>query len=87
MMKQLSTITAKIDPTLKADVEVIFKELNLSTNEAINLFFIHVKGCRSLPFDSEIPNEETKKALDEAEKGIDLIVCENEDDMFKKLGI
>ena len=37
-MKQLSTITARIDPTLKADVEVIFKELNLSVNEAINFF-------------------------------------------------
>ncbi|CAN2039658.1 DNA-damage-inducible protein J [Candidatus Magnetomoraceae bacterium gMMP-15] len=86
-MEQLSTITAKIDPVLKADVEVIFKELNLSVNEAINLFFIHVKGHRNLAFDSKIPNEETVKAIDEAKKGIDLIVCENEDDMFKKLGI
>jgi len=86
-MEQLSTITARIDPALKADVEVIFKELNLSVNEAISLFFIQVRHHRNLPFDSEIPNEETAKALDEAEKGIGLIVCENEDDMFGKLGI
>lgn len=86
-MTQLSTITARIDPILKTEVESIFHDMNLSINEAINLFFVQVKHCRSLPFDPEIPNEETVKAINEARKGIGLIVCENEDDMFEKLGI
>ncbi|MEZ4524983.1 MAG: hypothetical protein R2941_03575 [Desulfobacterales bacterium] len=38
-MAELSTITAKIDPKLKAEAESIFHEMNLSLNEAINLFF------------------------------------------------
>ena len=37
-MEQLSTITAKTYPVLKADVEFIFKELGMSLDEAINLF-------------------------------------------------
>ncbi len=86
-MTELSTITAKIDPKLKAEVESIFHEMNLSLNEAINLFFVQVKYCRALPFESEIPNEETVKAINEARKGIGMVVCEDEDDMFKKLGI
>ena len=86
-MEQLSIITAKTDPALKADAEVIFKELGMSLDEAINLFLIQVKHHRTLPFDFEMPNEETARALNEAENDIDMIVCENEDDMFKKLGI
>lgn len=86
-MIELSTITAKIDPKLKAEVENIFHEMNLSLNEAINLFFVQVKYCGTLPFESETPNKETVRAINEARKGIGLAVCENEDDMFKKLGI
>ena len=42
---------------------------------------------RDLHFDVKIPNEETLKAIDEAEKGIDLIECDDADDLFRKLGI
>jgi antitoxin component of RelBE/YafQ-DinJ toxin-antitoxin module len=38
-------------------------------------------------FDERIPNEETLKAIEEAEKGIDLIKCDDADDLFRKLGI
>jgi DNA-damage-inducible protein J len=86
-MAELSTITAKIDPILKAEVETIFQKMDLSINEAINLFFVQVKHSGTLPFGLEIPNEETIRAINNARKGIDLVVCENEDDMFKKLGI
>ena len=34
-----------------------------------------------------MPNKETLKAVDEAEKGIDLIPCDDADDLFRKLGI
>jgi antitoxin component of RelBE/YafQ-DinJ toxin-antitoxin module len=38
-------------------------------------------------FDTRIPNEETLKAIDEAEKGIGLIERNDVDDLFRKLGI
>ena len=34
-----STVRARINPSLKRDVEGIFKKLGLSTTEAINLFY------------------------------------------------
>jgi DNA-damage-inducible protein J len=86
-MAELSTVTAKIDHALKAEVENIFQGMNLSINQAINLFFIYVQQSKALPFESEMPNEETSKAINAAREGIDLIACENADDMFKKLGI
>ena len=86
-MSKTATITAEIDPILKTEVEDIFRELGLTPSEALDLFFQQVKRYHRLPFDTEIPNEETEQAIYEAERGIDLVVCENADDMFKKLGI
>ena len=37
--------------------------------------------------DTRVPNKETLKAIDEAEKGIDLIPCDDAEDLFKKLGV
>ena len=86
-MSKTATLLVEIDPVLKAEVEDIFTQLGLTTEEAIDAFYHQVKNYHRLPFDMEIPNEETLKAIHEAEKGIDLLVCENADDMFKKLGI
>jgi len=42
---------------------------------------------QDLPFETRIPNEETLKTIDEAERGIGLIECEDADNLFRKLGI
>lgn len=86
-MVELSTITAKIDPILKAEVESIFQNMDLSMNDAITLFLVQVQRCKTLPFESELPNDQTVKAINEAREGVNMVVCENEDEMFKKLGI
>ena len=36
MMTKTATVRARIEPDLKTDVESLFKELGLSTTEAIN---------------------------------------------------
>ncbi len=38
-------------------------------------------------YDLRIPNAETLKAIDEAEKGIGLVECDDTIDLFRKLGI
>ena len=40
-----------------------------------------------LPFRAEIPNETTLQAFRDTESGENMIVCENAEDMFRKLGI
>ena len=43
-MAKKALIKAEIDSELKEDVEKIFKELGISTTEAINLFYRQVKS-------------------------------------------
>ena len=61
-----ATVRSRISPTLKEDVEKIFKKLGLSSSEAIRLFYSHVELYNGLPFKVEIPNEETRKAIEDA---------------------
>lgn len=87
IMAKTATVSAKIDPSLKVEVETIFQELGVTTSEAIDAFFHEVKRHHRLPFEMEIPNKTTDQAIYEAERGMNLVVCENSDDMFRKLGI
>lgn len=86
-MGKTSTIRARIDPSLKGKAEHIFQQLGLTTTQAITLFYKQVELKRGLPFDVALPNATTRKTFFSTDAGRDLIVCDNTDDMFKKLGI
>jgi DNA-damage-inducible protein J len=70
-------IHARMEPTLKQDVESIFRVLGITTTEAVNLFYKQVKMQRGLPFAVEIPDEaldtwqrsEIKKGVEEMMAG------------------
>jgi len=87
IMTKISTIRARIEPGLKADVEELFKKMGLSTTEAINLFYRQVKLRNGLPFSVVIPNKTTEKVFKDTDAKRNLIRCEDADDMFDKLGI
>ena len=86
-MTKTSTVRARIEPNLKTDVENLFKELGLSTTEAINLFYRQVKLRKGLPFSVVIPNKTTEKVFKDTDAECNLIRCDDADDMFDKLGI
>lgn len=86
-MAREATVRARIDPDLKAEVEHLFKELGLSTTEAITLFYHQVKLRHGLPFDVVIPNEITEKTFKDTDTEINLVNFDNADDMFKQLEI
>ena len=76
-----------MEPDLKDKVEYIFRKLGLTTTQALTLFYRQVELRNGLPFDVAIPNETTRRTLTDTDSGRNLIVCEDADDMFKKLGI
>lgn len=84
-MTKTSTVRARIEPKLKTDVENLFKQLGLSTTEAINLFYRQVRLQKGLPFSVVVPNKTTEKTLKDTDAGQNLIRCEDADDMFDKL--
>lgn len=86
-MSKTAMIRARTEPALKREVEAIFKELGLSTTEAINLFYSQTKMRKGLPFEVAIPNEVTLKTCRDTDRGRNLIECKDAEDMFRKLGI
>ena len=86
-MSKTSTIRARIEPDLKSKAEQIFQQLGLTTTQAITLFYKQVELKNGLPFDVVIPNKTTLKTFSNTDAGRDLFICEDADDMFKKLGI
>ena len=66
------TTSIKLDVEVKAKAKEIFKELGITMGEAVNIFLSQVALHKGLPFEVKIPNEETKKAIEETRKGINM---------------
>lgn len=86
-MNKSAMIRARVDPTLKDEVEDVFEQLGLSASQAITLFYQQVKLNRGLPFDVRIPNVVTLRTFAETDAGENIVPCENAQDMFARLGI
>ena len=86
-MNKTSTIRARIAPDLKDKAEQVFRKLGLTSTQAITLFYKQVELRNGLPFDVVIPNETTLRTFYETDAGKNLVVCEDTNDMFRKLGI
>ena len=67
MANKSANISARIDPDVKQNAEQIFRELGLSTSQAITLFYKQVDIQHGLPFEVKIPNKATLKAIKDAE--------------------
>ena len=86
-MAKTETVRARMQPELKGKVETVFHRLGLTTTQAITLFYKQVELHNGLPFDVVIPNDTTVKTFLNTDGGRDLVVCEDAEDMFRKLGI
>ncbi len=86
-MNKTATVSAIMEPLLKANVEAIFAQLGLTTNEAITMFYQQVELTQGLPFSVNIPNQDTEKTFNNTDLNQELIECDNTEDMFNKLGI
>ena len=86
-MSKSATVRARVTPALKAHAETIFHRLGLNPTQAITMFYKQVELHGGLPFDVVIPTPTTKSTFKASDAGCDLIVCEDADEMFEKLGI
>lgn len=66
------TTSIKLDVEVKAKAKEVFKELGITMGEAVNIFLNQVTLHKGLPFEVKIPNDETKKAIEEARQGINM---------------
>jgi DNA-damage-inducible protein J len=58
-----------LDKQLKEDAKELFKKFHMTLNEAFNMFLAQSVIEQAIPFQSKIPNEETRKAMQEVLNG------------------
>ena len=86
-MTKTSTISARIDPELKNKVNQVFKDLGLTTAQAITLFYKQVEFQHGLPFNVKIPTDLTIKALEDAKLRRNLETFNSVEDLLADLGV
>jgi DNA-damage-inducible protein J len=69
-MNKTAVVSARIAPEVKSKAEKILNKLGLTTTEAITMLFQQINLRQGIPFPVEIPNEETMRAIREADAGI-----------------
>lgn len=67
-MHKVATINTRIEPRLKTRAENILHKVGLTSAEAVRLFYMQICLRNGLPFAVKIPNKETIKAMDDADK-------------------
>lgn len=87
-----STISIRVNETLKEQAQSLFKELGMDMSTAVNIFLTQSVREQRIPFviGVEVPNAETIAAMEEIEEMIasgKQPRFETADDMFKELGI
>lgn len=84
-MGKSAVVRARMEPELKEDVERILGLLGLNATQAITLFYRQVELHQGLPFEVALPNETTVRTFETTDRGADLVVCKDADDLFEKL--
>ncbi len=53
-MAKTATITTRVDPELKANIEEILSQLGMNTTQAINMFLKQLECHQGFPFDVQL---------------------------------
>lgn len=80
-----AVVRVTVESALKEEAEKILAQLGLSPEAAITLFYRQVELHQGLPFEINIPNSETLKAIEDSSSGKNLSYYKNVYEMFEKL--
>lgn len=85
-MTKAAFIRARVEPTLKIAAENILDELGITPTQAITMLYKKIARGREWPLELKIPNAVTARAIKEARQGKGVVVCNDDEDLLKKLG-
>ncbi|MEW6237123.1 MAG: type II toxin-antitoxin system RelB/DinJ family antitoxin [Candidatus Omnitrophota bacterium] len=80
-------IRTLIDSDLKREAVKIFQQHGITEEEAIRMFYAQVNLLKGLPFNINIPNQETVESMKEGEKTENLPTFNRFSDLRKEIGI
>lgn len=86
-MSKTATVRARLKPELKEKAEKILHRLGVNTTQAITMFYRQIEMNNGLPFNMVIPNAATKATFETTDANKEVVICEDAEDMFDKLGI
>ena len=78
-------VRARIDPAIKATA--VLATMGLTVSDLCRMALTRVAHEKRLPFNLEVPNEETRKAFEAIDNREGLHYAKDADDMFRQLGI
>ena len=84
-MSRTATVRARVEPSLKSEVEAVLDTLGLTTTEAITIFYKQIQLQRGLPFAVAVPNETTWQTFAATDRGEQLNSYDSLEDMFASL--
>lgn len=84
-MSKTAFIRARVEPKLKVTAEHVLSELGITPTQAITMLYTRIAREHEWPLELKIPNAKTARAIREARKGKGITVCQDVDDLFKKL--
>lgn len=81
------TVRARVEPSLKYEVETVLDHLGLTMSEAIELYLCQIKLQKGIPFDIRIPTDLTLETFNKTDRKEELNQHDDLDNMFNHLGI
>ncbi|RZT91078.1 DNA-damage-inducible protein J [Advenella incenata] len=85
-MRADAVVRARIPADMKDKAIATLERMGLSASDLIRLTFLRVAEEGRLPFDVQVPNRTTRKAIKELEAGKG-VRFDNAEDLLKDLGI
>jgi DNA-damage-inducible protein J len=86
-MSKSAILNIRIDPALKQETEKLLRQLGLTPSQAITLFYTQINLQHELPFQTDLPNEESLQAIDDLVNHRNTWTCKNVDALRKDLEI
>ncbi len=80
-------VRARIDPVIKNEAAAVLAKMGLTVSDLCRMALTRVAHEKRLPFSMELPNEETRQALEAIERREGLHHAKDADDLFRQLGI
>ncbi len=86
-MSLQTNISIKIDNSIFGEVENVFINIGLTTQQAINVFFRQVILNQGLPFSVSIPKKEMNETTIKAMEDKNLVSFNSVSELYEDLGI
>ena len=78
-------INARVDRNLKAKAERVLRRVGVSTTDVVTMLLHQIVLRNGVPFDVRVPNEETRRAMSELDRGAGEKFDGSAEELFEKV--